>query len=69
LKDKLSYIEALLTFYKQSMSPLIEEFEDIQIKEASVRAELKKVSGNQEIKESQQLKNLRNDQMLKGIIK
>jgi hypothetical protein len=46
LKEKLSYLEALLTFYKQSMGPLIEEYEDIQIKEASVRAELKKVNGN-----------------------
>ena len=34
------------------MGPLIEEFEDIQIKEASVRAELKKSNGNQEIKET-----------------
>jgi hypothetical protein len=34
------------------MSGLIEEYEDIQIKEASVRAELKKSNGNQEIKET-----------------
>jgi len=46
LKEKLCYLEALLTFYKQSMGPLIEDYEDIQIKEASVRAELKKVNGN-----------------------
>jgi hypothetical protein len=51
-ENKMRMHEFVNNLNISDVAELIEEYEDIQIKEASVRAELKKSNGNQEIKET-----------------